>query len=353
MPLTAREHRAREGRRRAVGDPATPAARVVVGTTEEDGAVAVLGTPEPGSTVDVPARSGGGPALRVAPDEVVPLPPGVAAETAAASLDPLLEALAIVGALGRLRGASVLVTDGTTALGRALVACAARAGAQVTAVLPDPAAGSPPAPARVEDAPSPEEPTTPKGRGPRESESVPSVLQDCATPGDRATPRDRPTPGDRAAPQDRPTPGDRATPGASRSAADVLRDAGAAEVVDARHTPYAVLPQFDVVLTEVDEPGPLHEHHPLHQALAATRRRGTLVPLGAPAPEDAAAKRVRVLPPPPAPTVADLRRAVDALAAGVADPLPPRDFPGADRAAARAALAADGERRGAIVLSWP
>jgi NADPH:quinone reductase-like Zn-dependent oxidoreductase len=113
-----------------------------------------------------------------------------------------------------------------------------------------------------------------------------------------------------------------------------------------------VLPQFDVVLTEVDEPGPLHEHHPLHQALAATRRRGTLVPLGAPAPEDAAAKRVRVLPTPPAPTAADLRRAVDALAAGLVDPLPPRVFPVADRTAAHAALAADGERRGAVVLAW-
>jgi NADPH:quinone reductase-like Zn-dependent oxidoreductase len=308
-PLTPREHRVREGRRRALGDPEAAAERVVVGTSEEGVAVAVLGTSERRAT------------LSVASDAVVPLPGGLAPAVAAATLDPLLEALTVVGALGRLRRSTVLVTDGATALGRLLVACAARGGARVTAVLPAAAPG--PATAHASSSPRADAAAGPPP-SPHDGASAPTPTSS----------RERPT-----------------SP-ARRSPAEALRAAGAEEIVDARHTPYAVLPQFDVVLTEVDEPGPLHEHHPLHQALAATRRRGTLVPLGAPAPEDAAAKRVRVLPTPPAPTAADLRRAVDALAAGLVDPLPPRVFPVADRTAAHAALAADGERRGAVVLAW-
>lgn len=310
-PLTPREHRVREGRRRTLGDPAVAAERIVVGTSGE-GTVAVLGT------------SDGRAALSVASDAVVPLAAGVPPEVAAATLDPLLEALAVLGALGRLRRSTVLVTDGATALGRLLVACAARGGARVTAVLPAAAPGPATATAHASSSPRADAAAGPPP-SPHDGASAPTPTSS----------RERPT-----------------SP-ARRSPAEALRAAGAEEIVDARHTPYAVLPQFDVVLTEVDEPGPLHEHHPLHQALAATRRRGTLVPLGAPAPEDAAAKRVRVLPTPPAPAPADLRRAVDALAAGLVDPLPPRVFPVADRAAAHAALAAEGERRGAVVLAWP
>jgi len=140
------------------------------------------------------------------------------------------------------------------------------------------------------------------------------------------------------------------TPGTATHAA--LRVLGAARAVDRDVLPYGALPQFDVVLTEVDEPGPLHEHHPLHQALAATAGGGVLAALGAPPPEDATGKRVRIATP-DEPGASHLRRAVALLAERpLADPLPPRPFPATDAAAALAALDADGEQRGAVVLTF-
>jgi len=57
--------------------------------------------------------------------------------------------------------------------------------------------------------------------------------------------------------------------------------------------PYAAVAGFaDLVVTEIDDDGPMTEHHPMHQALAAVAPRGTLVCLAVPPPEDAARRRV-------------------------------------------------------------
>lgn len=134
---------------------------------------------------------------------------------------------------------------------------------------------------------------------------------------------------------------------------DELAALGAEETIDTRLVPYAAVAiQSDVVVTEVDEPGPLHEHHPMHQALAATDRRGLLLSLASPPPEDASRKQVRA-PRIPEPGREALQAAILLLREGIVrptlDPGPTVDDP----RDAHAYVEHRGDRRGTIVIGPP
>ncbi|WP_320669211.1 alcohol dehydrogenase catalytic domain-containing protein [Patulibacter defluvii] len=134
---------------------------------------------------------------------------------------------------------------------------------------------------------------------------------------------------------------------------DELTALGAGETIDERLVPYAaVATQADVVVTQVDEPGPLHEHHPMHQALAATDRRGLLLSLASPPPEDAAGKQVRA-PRVPPPGREALQAAVLLLAEGIVRPTLDAGPPIDDPRDAHAYVEHRGDAGGTIVIAPP